>query len=98
MAMSVDRYYHFDRILPRHWEDEARKCGYDPDRAVGQVRDLIARVPGESAALINECRAERSATEELEKLVELIAQRCKKLTEIYGAQLMGPDQDRLPGL
>ena len=29
LAMSVDGLYEFDRILPRHWEAEAKRSGYD---------------------------------------------------------------------
>jgi len=54
--MSVDGYYHIDRILPRHWEAQARKCDFDADRAVAHIRDLIARMPGEARRLLFECK------------------------------------------
>ena len=88
LAMSVDGYYHVDRVLPRHWEDQARKCGYDPDRAVARVRSTIARVPPEAKRLLAECKKEGSATPELTKLVGLMVERCASLAEVYGAGVM----------
>jgi len=97
LAMSVDGYYHFDRILPRHWENEAKKSGYDPHRAVAHVRDLIARVPEETKILLAECSSEGAATKELSDLVNRIIGACGKLAKTYGAELMGTEQSRLPG-
>ena len=88
LAMSVDGYYHVDRVLPRHWEDQARKCGYDPDRALARVRDTIARVPPEAKRLLAECKKEGSATPELVKLVGLLIERCASLAEVYGSEAM----------
>jgi len=98
LAMSVGGYYHFDRILPRHWEAEAKKSGYDPDRALAHIRDLLVRVPDESKPLLAECEREGSATDELRKLAKLLIEHCTKLKDTYGAELMGADQARLPGL
>lgn len=97
MAMSVESYYHFDRVLPRHWEEQARKVGYDPDRALAHIRDLVARIPTEARQLFGECKKEGSATKELKSLVDLIIARCVELAKTYGAERMGPDQARLPG-
>lgn len=97
LAMGIDGYYHFDRILPRHWEDEARKSGYDTDRALAHIRDLIARVPVEARTLLAECKKEGSMTGDLKKLVDLLIARCTELAKTYGAERMGSDQERLPG-
>ncbi len=97
MAMSIDTYYHFNRILPRHWEDQAKKVGYDPDRAIAHIRDLIARIPNEVRSLLAACKKEGSATPDLKKLVDLLLARCVDLADTYGSELMGSDQERLPG-
>lgn len=97
LAMSVDGYYHLDRILPRHWEAQARKSGYDPDRAIAHIRDLIARLPGEARALLAECKKEKSATTDLSRLVTMLVDRCRALAESYGSELMGSDQATMPG-
>jgi serine/threonine-protein kinase HipA len=98
LAMSVDGYYHFDRILPRHWEAEAKKSGYDAVRAVGHIRDILARLPDEAATLFASCRQEGSATPEMERLVELILARSAALTRTYGAEETRAEPERLPGL
>ena len=97
LAMSVDGHYHFDGILPRHWEAEARRCGFDPSRAVAHVRDLLARLPDEARSLFGACKKEGSATPELAKLVDLMIIRCAGLAERYGAEEIGSAQSRLPG-
>lgn len=97
LAMSVDGHYHFDRILPRHWEAEARKSGYDPVRAVAHVQDIVARLPDEADTLIAICKQEGSATGELLELVDLLKERCAALAKKYGAHSMGSSQTRLPG-
>lgn len=98
LAMSVDGKYHIERIMPRYWEAEARKCGYDPDRAVAHIRDLVARLPNETRSLMDVCKSEGAVTEDLKKLADLLVARCADLAKTYGAEEMGPDQSRLPGL
>jgi len=95
--MSVDGYYHIDRILPCHWETQARKCGFDADRAVAHIRDLIARMPGGAHRLLSECK-KGSATADLSKLVTLVVDRCTALAAIFGSELMGSDQASMPGI
>jgi len=96
LAMSVDGKTRFDQILPRHWEAEARKANYDPDRAVAHVRDLIAIIPDQARALLETCVAEGSATDDMSKLVDLIVGRCIDLARIYGAEVMAGEQACLP--
>jgi hypothetical protein len=72
-------------ILPRHWEAEARRSGYDSARAGAHVRDILARLPEEAGALLAACQQEGSATEELFKLFDLMLARCAALKESYGA-------------
>ena len=97
LAMSVDGYYHIDRILPRHWEDQARKCGYDADRALAHIRDLIARIPGEARKLQSDCKKEGVTMPDLSKLVALLVDRCTTLASNYGSELMGTGQGSIPG-
>ena len=98
LAMSVDGTYHIDRIQPRHWEAQARKSDYDPDRALAHIRDLIARIPGEARHLLAECKKEGLATADLSKLVRLLVERCTTLAARYGSELMGSDQASIPGV
>lgn len=98
LAMSVDGHYGFDRILPRHWEAEAKKAGYDGARALAHIRDILARLPDEAKALFASCQQEGTATPELKQLVDLLLERTVDLTKEYGAEAMKDDDDRLPGL
>lgn len=98
LAMSVDGYYPFDSILPRHWKDEARKCDYDPERMLAHIRDLIARIPRETRALAAQCKKEGVHTDALKALAELIIARCADLAEVYGSEETRTSQSRLPGV
>jgi serine/threonine-protein kinase HipA len=98
LAMSIDGYYHFDRLLPRHWENQARKVGYDADRALAHIRDLIARVPDESKTLLRICGSEGAATPELKTLVTLLAEHCATLEKSYGSEPMDEKPARVPRL
>lgn len=98
LAMSVGGKYRFDQIMPRHWESEARKSNYDPDRALAHVRDLLATVPDAANTLFAECKKEGVATKDLTKLAKLIAERCKSLIPIYGSEKMEEGQVELPGI
>jgi hypothetical protein len=97
--MSVDGYYHVERILPRHWEDWARKCGYDADRALAHIRDLTARLPSEAGKLQSDCKNKKQGVKmsDLSKLVGLLVDRCTMLAPNYGSEFMGTGQGRIPG-
>lgn len=46
MAMTIGGEKRVDSILPRHWHQASRMVGYDSEKAVANMRDLIARIPG----------------------------------------------------
>ncbi len=94
LAMSVDGHYGFDSILPRHWEAEAKKSGYDGVRALAHIRDILARLPDEANALFASCLQEGTATPELKQLLDLLLERAVDLTETYGAEAVPDDNDR----
>ena len=98
LAMSVDRSYHFDRIQPFHWEAQARRAGYSPERTLAHIRDLIARVPDEAASMKRLFIKEGMHSRELDRLVSLIADRCKLLAKTYGRETLKQTELRLPGL
>jgi serine/threonine-protein kinase HipA len=98
LAMSVDGHYNFDHILPRHWEAEAKKSSYESARALGHIRDILARLPDEAQTLFAACKQEGSATPELRALMELMLKRTADLSKVYGSELMTDDEARLPGL
>lgn len=98
LAMSIDGYYVFDDIQPRHWEAQARKSGFNADRAVAHIRDLIARIPDETARMKQIFKKEGMHATELDRLVTLITDRCHALTSSYGSESMATKDQRLPGL
>ena len=97
LAMSVGKQYFLEDICPRHWEDEARKCGYGPDRALAHVRDVVARLPDEAMQLSAICKSEGLATGDIGSLVDLLCARCGELAQLYGSEPMSAEQARLPG-
>ena len=97
LAMSIDRYYQLDKIYPRHWEAQARSAGYSPDRTLAHIRDLIARLPDEAASLTKIFKSEGMHSAELDNLIGLLADRCKKLSDAYGSEAMS-GESRLPGI
>ena len=51
MAMALQGYYEWDRILPRHFVEMGRKCGFD---APTVIQDLAGRIPSAVEAVSNE--------------------------------------------
>jgi hypothetical protein len=98
LAMSVGKKHFIEDILPRHWEEEARNCGYSADRALAHVRDVIARLPDEAAKLFAVCKSEGVTPADLGTLVDLVCARCNELAQQYGSEHMLTGQARLPGL
>ena len=64
---------------------------------MAHIRDLIARIPNEARSLLAECKKEGTVTPDLRKLVDLLLARCVSFAETFGSELMGSDQERLPG-
>jgi serine/threonine-protein kinase HipA len=88
LAMSVDGYYDYNALQPRHWEAAARKCSYDPQRILGHIRDLLFRLPDEAAALQAVCVEEGVPAGELNALAGMLRDRVAQLIKVYGAEAM----------
>ena len=88
LAMSVDGEYRYDRIMPRHWQAEAKKCGYAREKAVEHVRDILAHLPDMADQLHSTIKAEGLHTVELDELVKLLIERCGKLKKIYSKEII----------
>jgi len=86
LAMSVDGHYRFDKIAPRHWERQARAAGYTPDKIIGHIRQLIARLPDEATALVDEFASEGLVPNNFSKLLERLIDRCHALRSSYGEE------------
>ena len=97
LAMSIDGQYRFDKIAPRHWERQARTAGYTPDRMLAQIRDVIARLPDEASALQTVFASEGLESEDLDKLITCLTNRCQVLQNAYGQEESDPATLGLPG-
>jgi serine/threonine-protein kinase HipA len=87
LAMGIDGHRLLKEILPRHWETLATGVNFDADRALGHVRDIVARAPDEAGALVADLRAHRLSNQTLDRLVKELTARCKGLERIYGAEV-----------
>lgn len=76
-------------IILRHWEALVADVGFDAGRAIGHVRDILARAPDEASALVAEFRGQGLSNDILDRLVKGLGARCKGLQRIYGAEGVG---------
>ena len=88
LAMTVGGERLLKRIKPKHWTKVAVSSGYDPDRALAHVRDLLAKLPGMSLAIRAECIKQRLDLKLIDHVVDALWERARLLAEIYGAELM----------
>lgn len=88
LAMKIDDRYDMDRILPRHWENLAAACGFDGDRVIGYVRDILARAPGLALGVLKDCRDAGLDSPVLDTLIDVLWTRVRALAKTYGASAM----------
>jgi serine/threonine-protein kinase HipA len=88
LAMGIDGRRVLKEITPRHWKALAAEVGFDGDRALAHVRDIIARAPDEAEAVVAALNEQGLQNETLERLTKALAARCKGLQVIYGAETM----------
>jgi serine/threonine-protein kinase HipA len=88
LAMKIGGKYEMDEIMPSHWERLADGAGFDKERALAHVRDIIFRLPGEALSLLYQCRVDGLKSEHLSKLADELWARAKTLAAIYGAEQM----------
>lgn len=88
LAMKIGGKYELDGIHPVHWQQLAREAKLDAARALGHVRDIVFRLPGEALALLHACRKEGLMSPFLDILVDALWQRARMLATIYGAEPM----------
>ncbi len=86
LSMSVAGHAVLGEIKPRHWREQATKCGLPSDIWVASLRDMIARAPDLASDTLRRCRNEGLSTEILEKLCNGVSARCGNLAGIYGVE------------
>ena len=88
LAMAIDGRRVLKDIIPRHWTALAADVGFDADRAIAHIRDILARAPEQASALRVEFREQGLENSTLDRLVRALAARCKALQAAYGAESM----------
>ena len=98
MAMSIGGHSRFDEIMLRHWQETAKRCGFDQDLMLAIIRDLIARLADNVSTQLADCGEEGIATPELEALAGLLIANATSHAKIFGSEVMAEKQKRQPGL
>lgn len=88
LAMGIDGHRELKTIAPRHWEALAADVGFEPDKALGHVRDIIGRAPDEARSLLAELRKEGLANKTLDHLVARLGKRAENLSRAYGSEAL----------
>lgn len=88
LAMKIGDHYESDRIHSRHWEQLSAAAGFPSDRAIGHVRDLLARLPGEGLGLLYTCRNQGLSAPVLDRLLDELWRRVRFLASMYGTELL----------
>ena len=83
LAMSVERYYRPNEIMPRHWTKLAQRASYDPDALLATIGRYVVELPDLAADVAGKCRAEGLTTPVVDDLVDGIAERCAQLRTHY---------------
>lgn len=86
LAMGIDGHRVLQEIRPRHWEGLAVATGFETDRAIGHVRDIIFRAPEASQQLVSELAEQDLRNDTLDQLVWGITDRCHALRAQYGSE------------
>jgi len=84
MPLRIGSKYYLDDIIPRHWEQTAARCGYSGSEILETIQHFVTIVPDAAAEIAGECREDGLDHPVLGDLVDLIAQRCRKLAPTYG--------------
>jgi serine/threonine-protein kinase HipA len=88
LAMTIGSERRLKKILPRHWTKLADNAGYDGDRALAHVRDLLARIPGMALAVRASCAKERLNLTVIDAVIDNLWPRIRALADIYGVEFM----------
>ncbi len=83
LAMSADRYYKPDDILPRHWARLAQRASYDSDALLGTLGRFVRELPDLASGVARSCRVEGLDAPVVQELVDGVAERCARLTAQY---------------
>ena len=88
LAMTIGGERRLQKILPRHWEKLAATVGYDKDRALAHVRDLLARLPGMALSVRSKCVADSLSVSVIDTVIDNLWHRVRALAAVYGAEFL----------
>lgn len=83
LAMSVDRYYQPDEIMPRDWVQLAQRASYDPGAQLASLGRFVEALPNLAVGVASRGREEGLAPVVIDALVDGIAHRCARLRAHY---------------
>lgn len=78
LAMKVAGHYKVSEILPRHFVEMARRCGYSGARVAGVLSELVDQLPGVAATLTKEFAVDGMNRVVITRITEGIARQCEK--------------------
>ena len=84
LAMKIAEKYEYAEIRSGHWQRFDREAGIEPEVSLRHVRDIVARIPGETISLLMQFKSEGLTSPFLSQLADSLWQRCRTLAEIYG--------------
>jgi serine/threonine-protein kinase HipA len=88
MAMTIGGQKKIEEILPRHWEKTSQLTGYDPEKSIANVRDLVARLPGAALGVRDSCAKSGVNTSIVDRIIDKLWCRVCTISRSYGAELM----------
>jgi serine/threonine-protein kinase HipA len=96
LAMTIGGERHIARIGPKHWQKSAKLSGFDEDRALAHVRDLIARIPGMALSVRRTCAAEQFGLHPskqlglgtIDRIIDAVWQRVRHISMQFGSEPM----------
>ncbi|MGI4940690.1 MAG: type II toxin-antitoxin system HipA family toxin [Janthinobacterium lividum] len=83
MAMSIGSYYENGRIMPRHWQEEARSWSMDAGQVMDYVRNTFRSLPDLAQTVARQCHEDGLNHPIIDKLVVLLAARCRTFGQLY---------------
>lgn len=91
MAMKIASQYKISEISSRHWSSLSKETEYSEEHMLRHIRDLLITIPGHSLSVYQQCSSIGLDITVLDKLLDLIWERCKQLIKHYGTEEKGAD-------
>lgn len=83
MAMNIGGERKWRKIGLRHWEKEAKACGYPFETVLAEIASMLIDLPTRARKLLSTVKAEGLVTPTLDTIVSNLAKRCEHLTDEF---------------